>query len=130
MKVSAFYKKKRLIAHSVFFPVSFPYNQSASPKTTTFQVHVTVSGVKRPPFLRALKPAELGELRRRWGHVLSIGALGLRWGLHWGRARGLSVISVVVVGAAAGGLLCRRQPGLVGLLLSASLLLPQQLLSL
>lgn len=61
---------------------------------------------------------------------MSVGALGLRWGLRQGRAWGLSVVSVMVVGAAAGNLLCRRRPGLVGLLLSASLLLPKQLLSL
>lgn len=40
------------------------------------------------------------------------------------------MVSVVVVGAATGRFLCGRWPGLVGLLLSASLLLPQQLLSL
>lgn len=95
-----------------------------------FQFPVTVSGVKQPPFFRTLKPAELGELRRRRGHILSVGTFGLRWGLCWGRARGLSVVSVLVIGAATGGFLLGGWPGLVGLLLSASLLLPQQFLSL
>ena len=91
---------------------------------------VSGSGVKRPPFLRTLKPAEFGELRRRRGHVLSVGALGLRWGQHWGRARGLGVVPAVAIRAAAAWFWYGRRPGLAGLLLSASLLLPQQLLSL
>lgn len=89
------------------------------PPTTT----LVTSGVKKPPLLRSLMSAEFGELRRWRGHVLSVGALGLRWGQNWGSSRTL----VLVVGASTGGLL--RRSGLVGLLLSASLLLPQQLLS-
>ena len=90
---------------------------------------LTLLGQKQSSFLRTLMPAELDELRRRRGNVLSVGALGLRWGL-CRRCRGLAVLSTVVVSAGAGGVLRGRRPGFVGLLLSTSLLLPQQLLGL
>lgn len=57
---------------------------------------------------------------------MSVRTLGLRWSLSWDH----SVVSAVkAVHAAAEGFLC-VQPGLVGLLLLASLLLPQQFLGL
>lgn len=40
------------------------------------------------------------------------------------------MLSIVLMRARAGGVLSRRRPGLAGLLLSTSLLLPQQLLGL
>lgn len=78
-----------------------------------------------------MKPAQLGELGRRRGYVLSVGALGLRWGLNRGGAGSLSVVVSGGGGAAAAwGFDSREWSSLVGLLLSAPLLLPEQLLSL
>lgn len=87
----------------------------------TFTALVSPSGVKWPPFLWTLKPAKLGDLSRWRRYIVSVRTLGLRWNLCWD----LSVVSVKAVNAAAEGLLCVERPGLVGLLLSASLLLPQ-----
>lgn len=98
-------------------------------KTSIFFLF-TLSGIKQPSLHWTLMPAELGDLGRWWGHVLSVGPLGFWEGPSYGRASGLSAVSVLVKGDAAGGFLCRRRPGFAGLLLSTPFLLPQQLLGL